>query len=128
LSKHPRFKKKARQDVKAYFPKNGKGDFSLKRHQMKIPTIGWVTLKEFNYLPQDAIIKSGTVSQKADRFYLSVLCEVPDCIKQTPESEGIGIDLGIKEFAIMSNGKVYENIHKTDKVRKLEKRLKRAQR
>ena len=127
-SKHPRFKKKARQDVKAYFPKNGKGDFSLKRHQIKIPTIGWVTLKEFNYLPQDAIIKSGTVSQKSNRFYVSVLCEVPDCIKQTPESEGIGIDLGIKDFAMMSNGDVYENMNKTDKVRKLEKRLKHAQR
>lgn len=128
LSKHPRFKKKARQDVKAYFPKNNQTDFEVKRHQIKVPTLGWVTLKEYGYLPKDAVIKSGTVSQKANRFYISVLCEVPECNKQTPKSEGIGIDLGIKEFAIMSNGKVYENINKTDKVRKLEKRLKRAQR
>jgi len=42
------------------------------------------------------VIKSGTVSQKADRFYLSVLCEVPEYNKQTPKSEGIGIDLGSK--------------------------------
>lgn len=128
LSKHPRFKKKARQDVKAYFPKNNKTDFEFKRHKIKIPTIGWMTLKEFNYLPQNAVIKSGTVSQKADRFYISVLCEVPEQNKQTPETEGIGIDLGIKDFAIISNGKVYGNINKTEKVRKLERRLKQAQR
>lgn len=128
LSKHPRFKKKARQDVKAYFPKNNKTDFEFKRHKIKIPTIGWMTLKEFNYLPQNAVIKSGTVSQKADRFYISVLCEVPEQDKQTPETEGIGIDLGIKDFAIISNGKVYGNINKTEKVRKLERRLKQAQR
>ncbi|WP_010285926.1 RNA-guided endonuclease InsQ/TnpB family protein [Kurthia massiliensis] len=128
LSKYPRFKKKARQDIKAYFPKNNQTDFEVKRHQIKVPTLGWVTLKEYGYLPKDAVIKSGTVSQKADRFYISVLCEVPECSKQTYESEGIGIDLGIKDFAIMSNGKVYKNINKTDKVRKLEKRLKQAQR
>lgn len=128
LGKHPRFKKKARQNVKAYFPKNNKTDFEIKRHKIKIPTLGWMTLKEFNYLPQDAVVRSGTVSQKADRFYISVLCEVPEQPKQVPETEGIGIDLGIKDFAVMSNGGVYGNINKTQKVRKLERRLKQAQR
>ena len=128
ISKYPRFKKKARQDTSAYFPKNNKTDFELKRHKVKIPTIGWMTLKEFNYLPQNIVIKSGTVSQKADRFYISVLCEVSEQVKQLPENEGIGIDLGIKDFAIMSNGNIKENINKTNKVQKLERRLKQAQR
>lgn len=92
LSKHPRFKKKARQDASSYFPKNNKTDFELKRHKIKIPTIGWMTIKEFNYLPQNIVIKSGTVSQKADRFYISILCEVHEQVKQIPETEGIGID------------------------------------
>ena len=43
-------------------------------------------------------------------------------------TEGIGIDLGVKELAVVSNGQKFKNINKTDKVRKLEKRLKRLQR
>ena len=41
---------------------------------------------------------------------------------------GIGIDFGIKDFAICSDGKVFKNINKTCKVRKIEKELKREQR
>ena len=45
-----------------------------------------------------------------------------------PYSENIGIDLGIKEFAVVSNNIQYKNINKTKKVKKLEKKLKREQR
>lgn len=45
----PKFKKKKHQDVKAYFLKNNKTDWTLERHQVKIPTFGWVRLKEFGY-------------------------------------------------------------------------------
>ena len=62
----PRFKKKKNQDVKAYFPKNNKTDWTIERHRVKIPTLGWVRLKEFGYIPTNSIVKSGTVSQKAD--------------------------------------------------------------
>ncbi len=46
LSKFPRFKKKKKQDVKAYFPKNNQTDLFVERHRIKIPTLGWVRLKE----------------------------------------------------------------------------------
>ena len=46
-SKFPRFKKKKNQDVKAYFPKNNKTDWTIERHRIKMPTIGFVRLKEF---------------------------------------------------------------------------------
>lgn len=129
LSKFPRFKKKKNQDVKAYFPKNNKTDWTIERHRVKIPTIGWVKLKEFGYIPTNANVKSGTVSMKAGRFYVSVLCEVEENKnKNKSSSEGIGIDLGVKEFAYCSNGKSYKNINKTVKVRKIEKKLKREQR
>ena len=42
-------------------------------------------------------------------------------------NEGIGIDLGLKDFAICSNGEKYKNINKTQKIRKIEKKLKREQ-
>ncbi|CAM4243825.1 transposase [Bacillus manliponensis] len=127
-SKFPRYKKKKKQDVKCYFPKNKKTDWTIERHRIKIPTIGWVRLKEYGYVPRDAVVKSGTVSQRAGRYYVSVLCEVFKQNNQNNTNAGIGVDLGIKEFAICSNGKPYKNINKTLTVRKLEKKLKREQR
>ncbi|HAT4148703.1 transposase [Clostridium perfringens] len=124
----PRFKKKKNQDVKAYFPKNNKTDWTIERYRVKIPTLGWVRLKEFGYIPINSIVKSGTVSQKADRYYVSILVE--EDYKEVSKSinEGVGIDLGIKDFAICSDGNKFKNINKTYNVKKLEKKLKREQR
>ena len=124
----PRFKKKKNQDVKAYFPKNNKTDWTIERHRVKIPTLGWVRLKEFGYIQTNSIVKSGTVSQKADRYYVSILVEETDIKISNPNNEGLGIDLGIKEFAICSNGNKFKNINKTSTVKKMEKKLKREQR
>ncbi|WP_294147945.1 transposase [uncultured Selenomonas sp.] len=66
----PKFKKKNRQSVSIYFPKNNRGDWTIERHRIQIPTIGKVRLKEFGYLPAGAIVKSGVISQKADRLKL----------------------------------------------------------
>ena len=124
----PRFKKKKNQDVKAYFPKNNKTDWTLERHRVKIPTLGWVRLKEFGYIPKNSIVKSGTVSQKADRYYVSILVEETDIKISNPNNAGVGIDLGIKEFAVCSDGIKFKNINKTSTVKKVEKKLKREQR
>ena len=124
----PKFKKKKNQDVKAYFPKNNKTDWTIERHRVKIPTIGWVRLKEFGYIPTDSIVKSGTVSYKADRYYVSILVEEDNIQVENPTNEGIGIDLGVKEFAICSDKKKFRNINKTPTVKKVEKKLKREQR
>ena len=124
----PKFKKKKNQDVKAYFPKNNKTDWTLERHRVKIPTLGWVRLKEFGYIPVNSIVKSGTVSQKADRYYVSILVEETYIKISNPNNEGLGIDLGIKEFAICSNGNKFKNINKTSTIKKVEKKLKREQR
>ena len=127
-AKFPRFKKKKKQTVKAYFPKNNKTDWTIERHRVKIPTLGWVRLKEYGYVPLNAKVYSGTVSQQADRYYVSILVEEENDINDSLYSEGIGIDLGLKEFAIISNGTTYKNINKTAKVKKLEKKLIREQR
>ena len=127
----PRFKKKNRADVKMYFIRNNPNDCLCERHRISIPTLGWVRLKEKGYIPtskQGYRIKSGTVSRKAGRYYVSVLIDMPDTEKPQLNTFGLGIDLGIKEFAVMSNGIVKKNINKTAKLRKLEKQLKREQR
>lgn len=125
-SKFPRFKKKNKSDVKIYFPKNNKGDWKVERHRIMIPTLKNVRLKEYGYIPVGAKVINGTVSKKADRYYVSVVIEIDTLIIQNT-NQGIGIDLGLKDFAICSDGNTYKNINKTQRVRKLEKKLKREQ-
>ena len=128
----PRFKKKNKSNVKMRFVKTDyKATIHCERHRIKIPTLGWVCIKEKGYIPTTKsgyTIKSGTVSIKAGRFYISVLVEVPDITIGDFFTDGIGIDVGVKDFAIVSNGQVYKNINKTSSVKKLEKKLKREQR
>ena len=127
-SKFPRFKKKNKSDVKLYFPKNNKGDWKVDRHRIMIPTLKNVRLKEYGYIPIGAKVISGTVSKKANRYYVSVIVDTK-IIQQENTNQGIGIDLGIKDFAICSNkNKPYKNINKTQRVKKLEKKLLREQR
>ena len=130
-SAFPNFKKKGRSDVKMYFVKNNPKDCACERHRIKIPTLGWVRLKEKGYIPMTKDgwkIKSGTVSIKADRYYVSVLVEIPDPQAVNNRNDGIGIDLGVKDFAILSNGKTYKNINRSARLKKLEKQLRREQR
>ena len=130
-SDFPKFKKKGKSDVKMYFVKNNPKDCQCERHRLKIPTLGWVRIKEKGYIPTTKagyMIRSGTVSVKAGRFYVSVLVEIPDINIDNNSNEGIGIDLGLKDFAIVSNGKTYRNINKSAGLKKLEKQLIREQR
>ena len=130
-SAFPEFKKKGKSNVKMYFVRNNPKDCQCERHRIKIPSLGWVRIKEKGYIPTTKdgyVIKSGHVSIKADRYYVSVLIEIPDNRIASHSGEGIGIDLGLKDFAIVSNGKTYKNINKSAKLKKLEKKLIREQR
>ena len=127
----PIFKKKDKSDVKMYFVKNNPKDCRCERHRINIPSLGWVRIKEKGYIPtikDGYVIKSGHVSIKADRYYVSVIIEIPNNKIANHSSEGIGIDFGLKDFAIVSNGKIYKNINKSAKLKKLEKQLIREQR
>jgi len=136
ISSFPNFKKKSNQDVKLYFPKNNRGDWTIWRHKLMIPTLKQVRLKEFGYLPVGAKVTNGTVSYVAGRFYVSVVVDIDEKSKYNNDLEscyatpmdGIGIDLGVKDLAIVSDGRFFKNINKSSKVKRLEKRLRREQR
>ena len=74
------------------------------------------------------MIKSGTISCKAGRYYVSVLIDILEVEKSGLNDFGLGVDLGIKEFVVISNGIVKKNINKSARLKKLEKQLKREQR
>lgn len=130
-SNFPKFKKKNNSDVKMYFVRNNPKDCLSERHRIKVPTLGWIRLKEKGYIPTSKngfIIKSGTISYKAGRYYISVLVDIQKQNIQNNDNPGIGIDLGLKDLVICSDRTVYQNINKTDHVIKIEKKLKRQQR
>lgn len=130
-SQFPKFKKKNKSDVKMYFVKtDAKMIIQCERHRIKIPTLGWVRLKEKGYIPTNQIIKSGTVSCKAGRYYVSVLVDIEERNqnKIILNDFGIGIDLGLKDFAVCSNNITRKNINKSKQIKNLEKKLKREQR
>lgn len=124
-ARYPKFKKKNKSDPAMYFVNSG---LHVERHRIKIPTIGWVKLKEFGYIPAKGKFVSGTITQKAGRYYVSVLVETDPPKQIILSNTGIGVDLGIKNLAIVSDGHVFENINKYSHVKKLEKKLKREQR
>ena len=129
LSGFPVFKKKGKNKLGAYFVKDNKKDFEFYRHKIKIPTLKFVRVKEYGYIPKNANIKSGTISKIANRYFLSLVIEVDDIVKtENTSAKGLGIDLGIKDTAICSNGMVFRNINKTKKIKKIKKKLKREQR
>ena len=129
LSAFPVFKKKGKNELGAYFVKNNKKDFEFYRHKIKIPTLKFVRVKEYGYIPKNTNIKSGTITKIANRYFLSLIIEVKDIVKtENTSTKGLGIDLGIKDTAICSDGKIFKNINKTIKVKKLKKKLKREQR
>ena len=129
LSAFPVFKKKGKNELGAYFVKNNKTDFEFCRHKIKIPTLKFVRVKEYGYIPKNANIKSGTITKIADKYFLSLIIEIKDVVKTENTSiKGLGIDLGIKDTVICSDGKIFKNINKTKKVKKLKKKLKREQR
>lgn len=126
VSAFPKFKKR-NHSVGIYFPQDNCA-IKVERHKIKIPTFGWVELKEYGYIPTENI-SSLTITKEADRYFVSVLVkEIPK--ESTPELSdiGIGIDLGIKVFMVASTGEVYNNLNKTQKIKKITKKLKRKQR
>ena len=87
-------------------------------------------------MPVGTKVTNGTVSYVAGRFYVSVVVNIDKKSKYNKDleasyhtvTEGVGIDLGVKDLAIVSDGKVFKNINKSSKVKRLEKRLRREQR
>lgn len=89
--------------------------------------LNWVKLAEVGRIPTDCKYSNPRVTFDGINFWLSVAIEVEDN-PEIPTNEGIGIDLGIKDLAICSDGITYKNINKTKEVKRLEKKKKRLQR
>ena len=89
--------------------------------------LNWVRLAEHGRIPTDTKYMNPRISFDGLNWWISVCVDFPDC-KETLSDDGVGIDLGIKELAVCSDGNTYKNINKSQAVKKLEKRKRRLQR
>ena len=135
LQRYPRFKAKKKSMPKFYqdnikiqfrdtHVKFEGFSFSRKANKQKL---NWVKLAEHGRIPTDAKYRNPRVSFDGLNWWISVCVEFPDC-RDRSNHDGIGIDLGIKDLAICSDGNTYKNINKNQTVKKLEKRKRRLQR
>ena len=134
-TKFPRFKSKKRS-VPKFYQDNVKIQFtdthvkvegfatSKKKNKQKL---NWIKLAENGRIPTDCKYMNPRFKYDGLNWYITVGIECKDS-DTLPLNEGIGIDLGIKDLAICSDGNKYQNINKTQRVRKLEKRKRRLQR
>ena len=134
-SKFPKFKSK-KKSRSSFYVDNIKIQFtdahvklekisnSTKKNKVKL---NWIRLAEKGRIPTDCKYSNPRVTFDGINFWISVGIEVEESTEM-PTNNGIGIDLGIKDLAICSDGNIYKNINKTKEVKRLKKKKRRLQR
>ncbi|OXS74682.1 RNA-guided endonuclease InsQ/TnpB family protein [Domibacillus enclensis] len=122
LAEKPRFKSRRKSKASFY---NDSIKLKIKDHSALIEKVGWIKTAE--QLPIGVNYSNPRISHDGKYWYLSVGIE-QEFKEESLSGEVIGIDLGIKDLAICSDGQVFKNINKTKEVRKIDKRLRRLQR
>lgn len=118
----PKFKSKKRSKPSFY---NDTIKLKVKNKQVLIEKVGWVKTSE--QIPMNVKYSNPRISFDGKYWYISIGVE-QEIAKEELTDKRLGIDLGIKNLAICSNGQVFKNINKTQEVKKIEKRLQRLQR
>lgn len=135
LAKFPKFKSR-KKSMPSFYQDNVKIKFSKthvkvegfaasrKKNKQKL---NWIRLAEHGRVSTDCKYSNPRIKFDGLNWWITVGVECPDSIVAS-ENEGVGIDLGIKDLAICSDGNKYKNINKSNKVKKLEKKKRRLQR
>jgi putative transposase len=136
--KYPKFKSK-RKSTPSFYQDNIKIQFSQThikvegfaeskgRTKGNRGKLNWIKLSEKDRIPVGSKYTNPRITFDGLNWWTSVGIEYQDSTT-LPSREGIGIDLGIKDLAICSDGNTYKNINKTNKVKKLKKKQRRLQR
>ena len=122
LANKPKFKSKKKSKPSFY---NDTSKLNVKEKKVLIEKVGWIKTNE--QIPRNVKYNNPRITYDNKYWYISVGVEV-DKKQEELTDISLGIDLGLKDLAVCSDGKVFKNINKTKKVKKLEKRLKKKQR
>ena len=135
-SKYPKFKSKKRSKP-SFYQDGGKIQFTdthvkvegfTMSHRKNKQKLNWIKLCEKGRIPTNCKYMNPRITYDGLHWWVSVSVEVDNNTNSPPISEGIGIDLGLKDLAVCSDGNTYKNINKSLKVKKLEKKKRRLQR
>lgn len=122
LAEKPRFKSRKHSKSSFY---NDNEKLKVKKNSILIEKVGWVKITE--RIPMSESYKNPRITYDGKYWFLSISIE-QDIKKKALTTESIGIDVGIKDLAVCSNGMIFKNINKTKVVKQVEKRLRRLQR
>lgn len=122
LANKPKFKSKKRSRASFY---NDPVKLKIKEKEILIEKIGWIKIKE--QIPIGIKYTNPRVIYDNKYWYISVGIE-KETLKESLRNISLGIDLGLKNFAVLSNGQIFKNINKTENIKKLEKKLRQKQR
>ena len=134
-SEFPKFKSK-RKSTPSFYVDNCKIEFSENKVKLEKLTdskklnkqkFNWIKLAEKNRTPLNCKYYNPRVTFDGINFWVSVGVDYEENTEQ-PINDGIGIDIGIKDLAICSDGNTYKNINKTKRIKKLKKKKRRLQR
>ena len=135
LAKFPKFKSR-KKTTPSFYQDNVKIQFSdthvkvegfaisKKKNKQKL---NWIRLAEHNRIPTNCKYSNPRIKFDGLNWWITVGVEYPDSIT-TPQNEGVGIDLGIKDLVICSDGNKHKNINKHHEIKQLEKKKRRLQR
>ncbi|MFS1510984.1 RNA-guided endonuclease InsQ/TnpB family protein [Chengkuizengella sp. SCS-71B] len=122
LADKPKFKSRRKSKPSFY---NDTEKLKVKPMKVLIEKVGWVNTTE--QIPMEVKYMNPRVSFDGKYWYLSVGVEEEQS-KIELTDEVIGVDVGIKDLAVCSNGMTFKNINKTKRIKKMEKKLRRLQR
>lgn len=135
LAKFPKFKSR-KKSTPSFYQDNVKIQFSethvkvegfaasKKKNKQQL---NWIRLAEHNRIPINCKYSNPRIKFDGLNWWITVGVECPDPVV-APQNEGVGIDLGIKDLAICSDGNKYKNINKSNEIKKLKKKKRRLQR
>jgi len=126
----PKFKSRKKSNPSFY-----QDNFKIQVLERKVylSNIGWIKLSERNRLPigkgktKEISVVNPRITYDGIHWWISVSTELEDVLLPST-NQGLGIDIGIKDLAICSDGNIYKNINKTNTIKKIEKKKRRLQR
>lgn len=119
----PKYKSK-KNNRQSYKTNNVSNGIRIENGKLKLPKLGFVKIKQHRLF--NGKIKSATISKNpSGKYYVSILVDEDIDLTLHENNNAVGIDLGIKSFAITSDGEIFDN---PKFLRKSEKRLKKLQR
>lgn len=121
-NKAPRFKSKKNR-VQSYTTKHTNGNIAINDNKIKLPKLGWIRFAKSREV-EGRILNVTIRRNPSGKYFVSILVEAE--VQELPKTDSaVGIDVGLKDFAILSDGTVYSN---PKFLRRLEEKLAKAQR